>query len=85
MSKLDPRVLRLSRKLGEQIRFAREAAGLSQNAVAKIIGMSRTNYARIEYGKTNVTIESLLKIADGVGFKLNVELLPGGRGSSRRT
>lgn len=73
-SKLDPRVARLSKKLGRQIRVAREAAGLSQNSIAKTIGMSRTNYARIEYGLTNVTIDSLLRIADGLGLKLKVML-----------
>ena len=75
--KLDPAVLRFSRKLGQQIPTAREAAG--SGAVAQLIGMSRTNYARIEYGKTNVTIESLLKIADGLGLRLSVELAPKGR------
>jgi transcriptional regulator with XRE-family HTH domain len=72
-SKLDPKVLRLSRQIGRQIRAAREAEGLSQNAVSKRIGMSHTNYARIEYGKTNVTIESMLKIAEGLGMKLRIE------------
>jgi len=32
--------------------------------------MTRTNYARIEYGKTNVTIDSLRRIAEGLGLKL---------------
>jgi transcriptional regulator with XRE-family HTH domain len=73
-AKLDPRVLRLARRIGKQIKAARIEAGLSQEGVAKAIGMTRTNYARIEYGKTNVTIESLLKIADGLGRKITVKL-----------
>ena len=72
--KIDPRVLRLARRIGKQIKAARIDAGLSQESVAKAIGMSRTNYARIEYGLTNVTIESLLRIADGLGVKLTVAL-----------
>lgn len=83
-AKLDRKVLRLAEDLGEQIRAAREAAGLSQEAVAEKIGMTRTNYARIEYGKTNVTIETLIRIADGLGLTVGVELRAS-RGRTRRT
>lgn len=73
-AKLDRDVLRLAEGIGEQVRAAREAAGLSQEAVAEKIGMTRTNYARIEHGKTNVTIETLIRIASGLGLTVAVEL-----------
>lgn len=83
-AKLDRDVLRLAEGIGEQIRAAREAAGLSQEAVALKIGMTRTNYARVEYGKTNVTIETLIRIASGLGLAVTVELRVA-RARTRRT
>lgn len=50
-------------------------ANLSQATVAKRVGMTRTNYARIEYGKTNVTIDTLLRVADGIGLGLQIKLV----------
>ncbi|RYG15268.1 XRE family transcriptional regulator [bacterium] len=60
--------------MGEQIRTARLAADVSQEALAEKIGMTRTNYARIEGGRTNVTLDSLLRIADGLGVELSIEV-----------
>ncbi len=75
-TKLDPQVRELARQIGEEIRAAREAAGLSQQALAESVGMSRTNFARIEYGRTNVTIETLLRIGSGLGLDLSVTFHP---------
>jgi putative transcriptional regulator len=75
-TKLDPQVRQLARQIGEEIRTAREAAGLSQQALAESVGMSRTNFARIEYGMTNVTIETLLRISRGLELRLLVSLGP---------
>lgn len=35
--------------------------------------MTRSNYARIERGSTNVTIDTLLRIAKGIGVKVRIE------------
>jgi transcriptional regulator with XRE-family HTH domain len=71
--KLSTRTKSVAATLGAEIRATREKAGLSQEEVAKKIGMTRPNYARIEQGKTNVTIDSLLRIADGLGLELIVD------------
>lgn len=84
-SKLDPHVRQLARQIGEDIRTAREAAGLSQQALAESVGMSRTNFARIEYGMTNVTIETLLRISRGLELRLHVSLGPEANRSSGRS
>lgn len=73
-AKLSPRTRDVAAALGAQIRQAREAAGISQEELAKKIGMTRSNYARIEQGRTNVTIDSLLRIVGGLDVKLSVEL-----------
>lgn len=74
MSKIAPKVRQLSQQIGTQIRTARENAGLSQEALAVAAGMTRTNFARIEQGRTNVTLDSLVKIADGLGLTLTVSI-----------
>jgi transcriptional regulator with XRE-family HTH domain len=73
--KLDPRTEQAAREIGEQIRQARERAELSQEEAAKLAGMTRTNYARIEYGKTNVTLDTLRRISEGFGVEVQVRLV----------
>lgn len=70
--KLDPRTKRAVREIGQRIRSLREASGLSQDKLAAKIGMTRSNYARIERGATNVTIETLMRIAKGLGIDVQV-------------
>lgn len=79
------RVLRFARRIGEQIRTARIEAKLSQAAVADRIGMTRGNYARIEHGETNVTIETLLRIAEGLGLDLTIMIHAKPSDASRRS
>lgn len=71
-SKLDPRTKRVVRDIGRRIRAVREEAGLSQEKLAAKIGMTRSNYARIERGATNITVETLVRIAKGLGVEVEV-------------
>lgn len=61
--------------LGEHLRAVRRALGISRGALAAKIGMEPTNYAKIERGKKNVTYDTLLRIADGLGVELTVKLV----------
>ncbi len=61
-------------KLGQHIRATRRRLGISRAALASSIGMDPTNYAKIERGKKNVTFDTLVRIADGLGVKLSVRL-----------
>ena len=54
------------------MRAAREKVGLSQQALADQIGMTRGNYARIEQGRTNVTLDTMLRIAAGLGARVEI-------------
>jgi transcriptional regulator with XRE-family HTH domain len=74
-TKLDLETQRASEEIGERIRKARTQAGLSQETLAGNAGMKRASFARIEYGKTNVTIDSLLRIAKGLGLELQVKFV----------
>ena len=78
-AKVDARTLERLALLGEHLRRLRRALGVSRAKVAKSIGMRPMNYARIEQGRTNVTLDSLLRIAemllriaDGLGVELVV-------------
>jgi transcriptional regulator with XRE-family HTH domain len=71
-AKVDARTLERLALLGEHLRRLRRALGVSRAKVAKSIGMHPMNYARIEQGKQNVTVEMLLRIADGLGVELVV-------------
>lgn len=59
--------LRLS--IGERLRTARTAAGLSQGQVAKLLGVHRPTISEIEAGRRRVSAEELSQFAEiyGVG------------------
>ena len=59
-------------EIGSMIRAARERAELSQASVAARIGMARENYLRIEKGRANLTVETLMRIGHGLGLDLSV-------------
>jgi transcriptional regulator with XRE-family HTH domain len=52
--------------LGKRIRRLREARGMSQEEAARVIGLDRSYYGRIERGLVNVSALNLLKIAAGL-------------------
>jgi len=52
------------------LRFLREKRGWTQEDAADRIGLHFRHFQKIEYGKVNVTIDTLAKI--GVAFGLNV-------------
>lgn len=56
----------LQRALGEAIRKRREALGLSQESFADLIEMHRAYYGAIERGGRNLTLRSLLRVAQGL-------------------
>jgi XRE family transcriptional regulator, regulator of sulfur utilization len=52
------------------IRAAREQAGYSQETFARHAGLDRSYYGAIERGVFNVTLETALSIARGLGMSL---------------
>lgn len=49
--------------LGNEIKNARTAKGLSQRKVATMVGITQQSFQKIEKGKTMPMIETLCKIA----------------------
>ena len=56
---------RLALEVGERVRDAREAAGLSQRELAARMSTSQAAVARLEGGGTGATLTTLQKVASG--------------------
>ena len=67
---------RLSIEVGEKVREAREAAGLSQRELAARMSTSQAAVARLEAGGTSATLATLQKAASALGLELNIDLAP---------
>ena len=55
------------RRIGERIQYARQAAQLTQRAVASAAGVSAAQLQKYESGKNRVSASTLQIIADTVG------------------
>jgi transcriptional regulator with XRE-family HTH domain len=53
--------------IARAIRTTREQRGYSQEAFAARAGLDRANYGAIERGEANVTVDTVVKIATGLG------------------
>lgn len=71
--KIDPD--RVIRDVARRIAEIRVARGLSQAALADIMGVSQGNVSRIELGEQNLTLRMMVRIANALDVEL-VDLLP---------
>jgi DNA-binding XRE family transcriptional regulator len=62
-------------EIAYQVLQLRKRAGMSQAELAKKIGTTQSNVARIETGKQNFTTEILVKIAKALNKDLKVEFV----------
>ncbi|OFY42379.1 MAG: transcriptional regulator [Bacteroidetes bacterium GWF2_40_14] len=60
--------------IGKKIKSIRESKGLTQQALSDLCDFEKSNVSRIESGRTNLTIKSLLKISQALHVKMK-ELL----------
>ena len=65
---------RLALDVGEKVRNAREAAGLSQRELAARMGTSQAAVARLETGGVGATLTTLQRMAAALDLKVTVEL-----------
>lgn len=57
----------LQQKFGGAVRKRRLAAGHSQDTFADAIGMHRAYFSSIERGERNVTLQTMRRVAEGLG------------------
>ena len=57
-------------RIGKNIRKIREEANISQQDLAAACNFEKSNMSRIEVGRTNLTIGTLLKICEALQVKL---------------
>ena len=70
--------------LGQNLRYYRERAKLSQVEVAYEIGMEFQNYSRIECGKQNIGYKNLCKICRVIKADVRIVGLPKAKKGKRR-
>lgn len=69
---------KLAAEVGDRVRRAREAAGLSQRELATRMGTSRAAVARLEAGGVGTTLTTLQRVAVALDLKLSIDLPPTG-------
>jgi transcriptional regulator with XRE-family HTH domain len=57
-------------QIGKNVKRLRTEKGLSQVDLASMCDFEKSNMARIEAGKTNLTIRTLLKISTALNVKI---------------
>ncbi len=62
--------------VGHKIRRVRQLKSISQQDLAAMLNIEKSNMARIESGRTNITIRNLYRIAISLGVPLS-ELMEG--------
>lgn len=62
----------LAARVGESVREAREATGLSQRELARRVGTTQAVISRIEMGSVGATLTTLQRIATSLGVELEV-------------
>lgn len=64
------------RKVGENIRAKRKERGLSQEGLAKAVGLKRPSLSNIEKGRQNILLHTFCDITETLDCSVNF-LLPG--------
>lgn len=61
-------------KIGQDIRTAREAQSLTHRQLSERCGIDFAELSRIESGKRNMTVATLVRLAEALDCELIVEL-----------
>ena len=75
MKKEEQRKVEFYQQLGAQIRRFRKQRKLSQDVLAKLVGLARTSLTNIEQGRQHPTLHTLCEIVECLKVEIS-ELLP---------
>ena len=67
--------LQLERELAQSMIKARLETGITQKELSTRTGIQQSNISRIEQGEYNPSINTLQRLADGMGKKLHIEFV----------
>lgn len=57
-----------------QLRSVRKSLGITQEILAERVGTKKSNISRLESGRYNPSLEFLVKVAEGLGKKVQVKI-----------
>lgn len=60
--------------IGDMIKTARKKRNLTQEQLGVLVGVKKAQISRLENSTGNVTFETVMKIFDALGAKLNLKL-----------
>ncbi|SRX53957.1 helix-turn-helix domain-containing protein [Aequorivita sp. CIP111184] len=60
--------------IGDMIKTARKKRNLTQEQLGDLVGVKKAQISRLENSTGNVTFETVMKIFDALGAKLNLKL-----------
>lgn len=60
----------LYKAVGQRIRSFREEKGLTQEGLADLCNFEKSNISRIETGRTNLTLKSMLTISKALNIQI---------------
>jgi transcriptional regulator with XRE-family HTH domain len=66
--------LDVNRDLGTLMRAMRLRAGITQESIAKKLGVSRPAIPNMEAGKQNIYLHHLIRTADACGFEVKLKV-----------
>jgi len=62
--------IQLYKAVGQRIKSIREAKSLTQQALADLCNFEKSNMSRIEAGRTNLTLNSMLIISEALNIQI---------------
>ena len=60
--------------VARQLKAARRSRGMTQEVLAERVGTKKSNISRLESGRYNPSLEFLVKVAGGLGTKVQVKI-----------
>lgn len=69
--------------IGDRFRAARRAAGMTQYDVSEQTGVAQSDISKVETGRANPSALTLMRLAEGVGCRVEVDFVPDGDSEDR--
>lgn len=66
-----PQIQRKMKHIGKTIKTIREEKGLTQQQIAELVNMHRSNYSKVESGERDLSIDAINKVAKFFGMSID--------------